>query len=168
MNRRKRSANAGRNNARPNSGSHVSLPMADACWNTLINTSIPSDPLAGRQVMEELLKRLEQFQWPSEEVFGVHLAVEEALVNAMRHGNQEDVNKQVSVLCKISNECLRIEIADEGPGFNPADVPDPTEDENIPVPSGRGIMLMRNFMTSVEYNEIGNRVVMQKRRTLGS
>jgi serine/threonine-protein kinase RsbW len=147
--------------------SPAAIPISDKDWDTILSTSIPSDPLAGRQVMEELLKRLEQFQWVNEEAFGVHLAVEEALVNAIRHGNREDASKQVSVLCKISHDCLRIEIADEGPGFNPADVPDPTEDNNLEVPSGRGIMLMRSFMSSVEYNDAGNRVVMQKRRSVG-
>ena len=53
-------------------------------------------------------------------------------------------------------------MSDEGPGFDPADVPDCTLDENLDKPSGRGLKLMRNFMTMVEYNEHGNRVVMEK------
>jgi serine/threonine-protein kinase RsbW len=99
-----------------------------------------------------------------EDLFGVHLAVEEAVVNAIRHGNKLDAAKRVRLLCKICDHRLRIEVADEGPGFDPAKVPDPTENENLEVPSGRGIMLMRNFMHFVEYNAVGNRVVMEKHR----
>jgi serine/threonine-protein kinase RsbW len=133
-------------------------------WKILVDTHFASDVLEGRRVMEELLAQLEPFAWVQDELFGVHLAVEEAVVNAIRHGNREDAAKRVRLVCKICDERLRIEVADEGPGFNPADVPDPTENENLEVPSGRGIMLMRNFMHHVEYNEAGNRVVLEKHR----
>ena len=142
--------------------------MAANQWHLLLETSIPSDALAGREVMEQLLSQLETIDWIQEELFGVHLAVEEALVNAIRHGNGEDTAKQVSVCCKLSRDRLLIEIADEGEGFNPGDVPDPTEDEHLEVPSGRGIMLMRSFMTRVEYNDAGNRVIMEKCRIVSS
>ncbi len=59
---------------------------------------------------------------------------------------------------------MRIIIEDEGNGFRPEDVPDPTEDENLEKPCGRGIMLMRAFLSVVEYNERGNRVVLEKNR----
>ena len=66
--------------------------------------------------------------------------------------------------CQISAEKVRIIIEDEGTGFRPQDVPDPTEDENLEKPCGRGIMLMRAFLSVVEYNERGNRVVLEKNR----
>lgn len=142
--------------------------MALDPWNVVVERSIPSDVLAGREVMEHLLSELEAVDWIQEELFGVHLAVEEALVNAIRHGNKEDVNKQVRVLCRVATDRLLIEIEDEGTGFVPDDVPDCTEEENLEVPSGRGIMLMRSFMTRVEYNDQGNRVVLEKVRLNGT
>ena len=139
--------------------------MSHEAWKTLVDIHIASDVLEGRRVMEELLVQLEPFDWVQEDLFGVHLAVEEALVNAIRHGNKEDAAKRVQFVCKICEQRLRIEVADEGPGFNPAQVPDPTENDNLEVPSGRGIMLMRNFMHFVQYNDIGNRVVMERHRS---
>lgn len=142
--------------------------MATDDWNVLVEKSIPSEALAGREVMDRLLAELEAVEWIQEELFGVHLAVEEALVNAIRHGNGEDINKKVHVCCRLSVDRLLIEIEDEGTGFKPEEVPDCTEDENLEVPSGRGIMLMRSFMTRVEYNDQGNRVLLEKVRLNGT
>lgn len=125
-------------------------------------TSIPSDTAAGQQLQEEIISRLEQLEFPTRDLFGIRLALEEALVNAIKHGNRFDPNKRVKVLYRLSRETIRIEIEDEGEGFNPADVPDPTEDENLERPCGRGIMLMRHFLDVVDYNDIGNRVVLEK------
>ena len=138
--------------------------MTTEQWNVLVERSIPSDVIAGREIMERLLAELEAVEWIQEELFGVHLAVEEAVVNAIRHGNQEDASKQVHVLCRMTGDRVRIEVEDEGPGFSPEEVPDCTEEDNLEVPSGRGIMLMRSFMTRVEYNERGNRVLLEKSR----
>ena len=131
-------------------------------WTWTNETSIPSDTKQGRAVLDELLSQLQQHEWAEHDVFGVHLAVEEALVNAIRHGNQGDPSKRVEVICQMTSERLRVEIADEGRGFDPQDVPDPTALENLETPSGRGIMLMRTYMSVVEYNDQGNRVVMEK------
>jgi len=125
--------------------------------------AIPSEPGAGQRLLDQLVDRLRQMQWAQRDVFGVQLAVEEALVNAIKHGNGYDSTKQVRVQCRLSPQLLQIEIEDEGPGFNPAAVPDPTDPEHLDVPNGRGLMLMRNFMSRVEFNERGNRVVMEKR-----
>jgi serine/threonine-protein kinase RsbW len=103
-------------------------------------------------------------QWSEHEIFGIHLAVEEALVNAIRHGNGLDPSKMVSARFRLSRDRLEVEITDEGNGFNPAKLPDPTDSENIEAPCGRGVLLMRNFMNRVEYNDRGNRVIMEKRR----
>jgi serine/threonine-protein kinase RsbW len=115
-------------------------------------------------VLDTLLAQLKDLDWSQNDIFGVHLSVEEALVNAIRHGNKMDPSKKVQVSCRLSPTAMRVEIIDEGPGFNPADVPDPTAPENLEVPSGRGIMLMKNFMTVVEYNAKGNGVILEKRR----
>ena len=125
---------------------------------------IPSDSSAGKQVNDQLIGKLSELGWMDDDIFGVHLAVEEAVVNAIKHGNQNDSSKQVQILYQTTDSHLRVEITDEGEGFQPCDVPDPTEEENLELPSGRGLMLMRSFMSSVEFNERGNQVIMTKRR----
>ena len=83
--------------------------------------------------------------------FGVDMAVREAVTNAVMHGNREDAAKFVRVTAKNSPDCLEISVDDEGAGFNPAKIPDPTAAENILKSSGRGIFFMRNFMDAVEW-----------------
>lgn len=124
----------------------------------------PTDTKAAKEVLDEVLDRLGQFQWTEDEVFGVHLAVEEALMNAIKHGNALDSSKYVHVVSHLDCRTFRIQITDEGPGFDPNSVPDPTLDENLELPSGRGLMLMRTYMSKVEYNERGNQVTMEKVR----
>lgn len=139
-------------------------PMSFQVWNSQAELHIPSEPGAGKQAVDQLLSHLQNNQWVEHDIFGVHLAVEEALVNAIKHGNQNDQTKQVHIVYKMSDDAVRIEITDEGPGFDPSEVPDPTDDDNLEVPSGRGLMLMRSFMSLVEFNERGNGVIMEKRR----
>jgi len=139
--------------------------MPNEAWAWLLEKKVPSQWGAGRPIIDEVLSRLQHHQWDSHDVFGVHLALEEAIGNAIRHGNRLDANKQVHVVCKVSVQRIFIEITDEGPGFNPETVPDPTADERLDCPGGRGIMLMRNYMSRVEYNATGNTVVMEKERT---
>jgi serine/threonine-protein kinase RsbW len=129
---------------------------------------IPSETGAGKRVLDDLLGQLEAQQWGEYDIHGIHLALEEALVNAIRHGNRSDISKHVHVACKLSPERLWVQIRDEGAGFNPEEVPDCTDPENLEVPSGRGIMLMRAFMSKVEYNVEGNCVVMEKQRHSGA
>ncbi|MCL6501030.1 MAG: ATP-binding protein [Pirellulales bacterium] len=138
--------------------------MPEEAWTWSVQQAIPSETGAGKRILEEVLDQLAAQQWGDHDIFGVHLALEEALVNAIRHGNRSDASKRVHVHCKISADRVWVEIRDEGAGFDPRAVPDPTDDENLEVPSGRGIMLMRTFMSRVEYNEQGNCVVMEKHR----
>jgi serine/threonine-protein kinase RsbW len=126
---------------------------------------IPSETLAGQSVQERIVRHLEELAYAEHDVFGVRLALEEALVNAIKHGNQMDPSKQVRIACRICSRRVRIEIEDQGEGFDPGEVPDPTADENLERPCGRGIMLMRAFMNTIEYNETGNRVILEKIRT---
>ena len=125
---------------------------------------IPSDTTAGRRILDEVLDELKARHWGNRDVFGIHLAVEEALVNAIMHGNRLDSDKQVRVRCRVSPKVVRVEITDEGEGFDPSKVPDPTDPERLEVPSGRGVMLMKAFMSRVEYNDSGNCVVLEKER----
>jgi serine/threonine-protein kinase RsbW len=127
------------------------------------STDLPSERGASRLVMDELLEQLGLHGWSPSDIFAIHLAAEEAIVNAIIHGNKLDPAKRVHVSCLVSPELVRIEVADEGPGFDPASVPDCTLDERLDVPTGRGVMLMRTFMTRIEYNDKGNRVLMEKK-----
>ncbi len=125
---------------------------------------IPSDTAEARRVQEQIENLLKLYQFGEREVFGIRLAVEEALVNAIKHGNQMDPSRKVRVAFQVSQEKFEVLIADEGTGFDPCDVPDPTAPENLERPCGRGIMLMRHYMTTVAYNERGNMVSMSKLR----
>jgi serine/threonine-protein kinase RsbW len=126
---------------------------------------IPSDTAAGQSVQERIIQLLEALRYDERDVFGVRLAIEEALVNAIKHGNRMDPSKTVRITCQIAPHKVRIEIEDQGEGFLPADVPDPTADENLERPCGRGIMLMRAFMSSIAFNDAGNRVILEKHRS---
>lgn len=88
----------------------------------------------------------------SEDVaFGIDMAVREAVTNAVLHGNKLDSAKIAEVDLKKSSEGLEINVRDQGQGFNPNDVADPTKEENILKTSGRGIFFMRNFMDEVDW-----------------
>jgi len=131
-------------------------------WIVSNSEKIASDTAEARRILDELLSGLGENGWGEEHTFGIHLAVEEALMNAIKHGNQRDPEKFVFVEFHFHEKILRIIVEDEGDGFDPNDVPDPTLEENLELPSGRGLMLMKTFMTTVDYNEKGNRVVMEK------
>jgi serine/threonine-protein kinase RsbW len=99
--------------------------------------------------------------------FGIDMAVREAVTNAVLHGNRQDENKTVELVLKSSPDAVEISVHDQGPGFNPEDVPDPTATENILKTSGRGIFFMRTFMDEVDWlirPEGGTTVRMLKRR----
>ena len=125
---------------------------------------IPSDTVAGQAIQERIVSLLERLRFSDRDIFGMRLALEEALVNAIKHGNGMDPQKSVRVQCRVDARKVRVVIEDEGTGFVPAAVPDPTEEENLEKPCGRGIMLMRAFLTLVEYNDVGNCVVLEKVR----
>ena len=129
------------------------------------DVTIPSDTAEARRVQDDIEKNLGSVRASDQEIFSVRLALEEALVNAIKHGNQMDPNKTVRITCRVATHKVRIEIEDQGEGFHPAEVPDPTADENLERPCGRGIMLMRAFMSSIAYNASGNCVILEKHRS---
>lgn len=115
-------------------------------------------------VQDEIIRALEARQYSDHDLFGIRLALEEAVVNAIKHGNGNDPAKSVRIAYQVDDDHVRIEIEDQGPGFNPDEIPDPTLPENLERPSGRGIMLMRSFMNVVQFNDRGNCVILEKRR----
>lgn len=133
-----------------------------------IERTIPSVLDEGHRVLDELLTRLHAENWTEREIFGIRLAFEEAIVNAIKHGNRLDDRKQVHVICSSTCEKIWIRVTDQGQGFKPEEVPDCTDAQHIDAPNGRGIMLMRNFMSCVEYSQAGRVVTMEKLRSTGS
>jgi len=124
--------------------------------------TIPSDHAEARRIQEDIEQQLLAHPVSEQEIFGLRLALEEALVNAIKHGNQLDKSKHVQIAYRLLPDRFEIRILDEGTGFDPSDVPDPTAIENLDRPCGRGLMLMRHYMTQIEYTERGNGVFMVK------
>jgi serine/threonine-protein kinase RsbW len=124
--------------------------------------SFASDLAEARNVQAEIEAALTAAEFGERDVFAVKLALEEALVNAIKHGNGLDPEKKVHVRYAVSTERFDVCIVDEGPGFNPDDVPDPTAPENLERPCGRGLLLMRHYMNHVEYSDAGRTVQMSK------
>lgn len=140
------------------------MPTSNENWTWQCDEVIPNDPVVGRRLIDELLRHLEALHWARREIFGVHLAVDEALVNAILHGNALDQSKHVHFCCWLSPQKVRVEITDEGPGFDPHRLPNPTDPPHLDSPRGRGVMLMRAFMSHVEFHDRGNHVVLEKER----
>ncbi len=126
---------------------------------------IPSDPVESRRVQDEIERALLSCSFEEREIFCIKLALEEALVNAIKHGNQMDRTKKVHIQFRVAADRFEVRIADEGRGFNPGEVPNPLAVENLERPSGRGLLLMRYYMTEVVFHPPGNRVWMSKLRT---
>lgn len=113
-------------------------------------------------VREEVASLLVGLGYGQRDVFAVRLATEEALLNAIEHGNQCDRTKRVTVAYDLDPQKAEITVTDEGRGFEPGSVPDCTATDNLTKPRGRGIALMRGFMDSVEFGEKGNTVRLVK------
>ena len=134
------------------------------CPDCTAEVTISSDLAEARRIQDVIVESLQACAYSEHDIFSIKLALEEALVNAIKHGNQMDSDKRVHVTYKVTPARFEIRITDEGEGFNPEDVPDPTAIENIERPCGRGLLLMRGFMTEVEYHPPGNSVSMAKVR----
>ncbi len=126
---------------------------------------IPSDPVEARRIQDDIERALIACSFDEREIFSIRLALEEALVNAIKHGNQMDRTKKVRIHYCVNPERFDINIADEGHGFDPDDVPDPMAIENLERPCGRGLLLMRHYMTEVIFHPPGNHLSMSKLRS---
>ncbi len=125
---------------------------------------IPNLLAQGVKVVKTVIEQMEPLGYSQTAQFAVRLALDEAMANAIRHGNNNDPTKHVTIEYHITEEQLQISICDEGDGFKPEQVPDPTLDENLERPCGRGVMLMNAYMTKVTFNDKGNCVTMIKRK----
>ena len=113
-------------------------------------------------VLNHLTERLVQLGFVRPESIDVVVALDEAIVNAIKHGNGYDAAKLVTIEAQFTAAAARFTISDEGPGFREQDVPDPCAPENLLRPSGRGLLLIRSIMDDVEYNAEGNVLTMVK------
>jgi serine/threonine-protein kinase RsbW len=130
-----------------------------------VRATIASDFTAGFQVQQQILDAAERLGFKEQCLFAIKIAVEEALVNAIKHGNKLDPGKHVIIEAAISPRQAEISIEDEGPGFDRGLVPDPLADENLEKPSGRGILLIESYMNQVKWDHGGRRVRMVKMNT---
>lgn len=124
---------------------------------------IPTDYECAQEIEETILDDVSGAGFAEADMFAIRLATEEAFANAIKHGNERDENKKLAISWECSAGEVTIVVADEGNGFTPDDVPDPTEHENLERSFGRGIMLIRSYMDEVVYNEKGNKLTMKKR-----
>jgi len=127
-----------------------------------VDFQISSDLGEARTIQQQIEQLLHERQTNEHDVFGIKLALEEALINAIKHGNQMDRNKKVRIYLQLRADHFEVQISDEGSGFDPEDVPDPTAVENLERPCGRGLMLMRHYMNEVRYEARGTVVIMCK------
>ena len=103
-----------------------------------------------------LLSALETHGFSQDDVFAVHLALEEGFLNAVKHGNRMDPSKKVTIDYLVDQDKVEISLTDEGEGFNPSGIPDPRVGSNLYRPEGRGLLLISAYMHAVEYNKRGN------------
>ena len=120
-------------------------------------TSVPPSILG---VCTGILSELKANDFSEEDIFAIHLALQEAFLNAIQHGNGMDIDKKVKIDYSVSTDRVEISMRDEGNGFDPESVPDPRLGENVYKIQGRGLLLMRSYMDEVRFNRRGNCVHM--------
>jgi len=125
---------------------------------------VKSEPSALGRPCRQILAALDARGFSQDDIFAVHLALEEAFLNAVKHGNKMDSTKKVTVEYAVDSEKVEITITDEGDGFDPRAIPDPRVGENLYRPEGRGLLLMGAYMHAVEYNARGNSIRMVRYR----
>jgi len=129
-------------------------------WRSIV---LPSDPASIPPFQQSIEAELSALNVSKHDRFAIQLSLEEALVNAVKHGNRCDPAKKVHVRYAVRPDTFEIEIRDEGPGFRPDHVRDPLAAENMERPGGRGLLLMKHYMTEVEIDPPGNKLSMKRR-----
>ncbi len=151
-----------RRKRRPAAAGGASAPKSQTGNPPLERLTIASDFSASREIQKKIVESAVRAGYNSQCAFAIKLALEEAMINAIKHGNRLDPSKSVHLAWRITPERAEIFIEDEGTGFDRQGVPDPTADENIEKCSGRGILLIEAYMNSVAYDRGGRRVRMVK------
>jgi serine/threonine-protein kinase RsbW len=128
-----------------------------------IEFELPSAISPMHSILEYLTKRVEKLGVVNPEQSNLFVALDEAFVNAVKHGNKFDTKKVVHIDAEISPQEARFTIEDEGEGFDVNSIPDPLDPTNLFKASGRGVLFIYNIMDEVQYNERGNRLTMVKK-----
>lgn len=128
-----------------------------------IEFELPSAISLMHIVLEYLMKRVEKLGVIKPEQSNLFVALDEAFVNAVKHGNKFDARKLVRISAEISKQEAKFTIEDEGEGFDVNNIPDPLDPTNLFKTSGRGVLFIYNIMDEVKYNDRGNRLTMVKR-----
>ena len=132
---------------------------------TVVRVRLPSDVGCIEQAVELVTRHcLAGHPIPERTRFRLQVALSEALANAIVRGNHEDGAKWVDVEAKLVPDAIRVRITDEGPGFDPSAVPEPTGPGQVAETCGRGLYLIRTLVDEVEFNEQGNSICMTLRR----
>ena len=129
-----------------------------------IEFEFPSAISLMNSILSYLMKRVEKVGIIDAAKSNLFVALDEAFVNAIKHGNKFDADKIIRISAEISPKEARFMIEDQGEGFNVSAIPDPTKPENLFKTSGRGVLFIHNIMDEVEYNERGNRLTMVKKK----
>jgi serine/threonine-protein kinase RsbW len=124
----------------------------------------PSDYARMREVQGELVSAVADHGFDEESIFAIKLALEEGLINAIKHGNKLDADKHVTVLATITDQAAEFTIRDQGAGFERVEVPDPTDEANLEKSSGRGLLLIEAYMTEVRYTDRGRTLYMMRKK----
>ena len=111
----------------------------------------PSNPELLPEIEDYILDTLSEIEFSEEKQNNLELAVAEASANSILHGNKCDINKEVTIIISISEDKIIISFQDEGEGFDPDAVPDPTKPENILRGSGRVIHIMKSLVDDLKY-----------------
>ena len=125
---------------------------------------IPSRVAEVAGVWQQIVASARTMGFDHDAAFAIRLALDEAVTNAVKHGNGADPSKTVTIRYTLTPRRLEVTVCDEGPGFNPDTLPDPTSDERLSEPNGRGVMLMRVYMSEVHFNPRGNCVTLVRER----
>ena len=133
---------------------------------TSLRFTIASDLCEGRNVQKRIMDEVVRCRYGPDSSFAIKLSLEEAMINAIKHGNKGDPDKKVKIQARVTPTQAEITIEDEGPGFDRTTVPDPTTEENLQRLHGRGILLMEAYMNKVEWLR-GGRCIRMVRRNEG-
>jgi serine/threonine-protein kinase RsbW len=123
-----------------------------------IHIEIPSISENIRMIESFIDNAREKFSLDDDIYGNIMIAITEAVNNAIRHGNNSDSSKNVSLSLTLEKSLIKFKVQDEGDGFDYENLPDPTAPENIEKPGGRGIFLMKHLSDEVEFKE-GGRIV---------
>jgi serine/threonine-protein kinase RsbW len=114
---------------------------------------------------EALVVWMREIGYSRKDIFAVRLALYEAVINAFRHGNRGDPRKRILIRYLLTAGEVVLEVEDQGHGFDPDQVPDPLTEPYLDRPGGRGLFLMRTYMTWICFNQQGNRVTFSRQRS---